>query len=255
LLDSLFLLGGVGLPCFTPSTSIAGASRPHVHNAFIHGYLMNVLLIPCVAVRPLLLAQRWLRLRRMTCCLHRRRNSCWNLVVWSILFEIIGPHIMRGDRLRGDIAPISSAGFSPGFGGRAGWPGLFCPHELYPLAPATIAGWNRSSRKQVATLPRRNFSITSGTPKRPESRAKARPLPRRMTAKLPSAKSPWWTASVPDARRGRAPDLERSRTGLAPAFNCSRGRVDLEAESAVARSRRHAFSSSTVSTVTTGAGS
>jgi hypothetical protein len=66
--------------------------KPHVHNLFLHGYFNDLLLIPC-ALPPLLLMQRWLRLRT-----HDQAPG-WieialNLVVWSILFEVIGPKIM-----------------------------------------------------------------------------------------------------------------------------------------------------------------
>ena len=66
--------------------------EPRVHSAFLHGHFNDLLLIPC-ALPPLLLQQRWLRLR-----LHDQpptaREITLYLVVWSILFEFIGPHIM-----------------------------------------------------------------------------------------------------------------------------------------------------------------
>jgi hypothetical protein len=53
-----------------------------------------MLLIPC-ALPVLLLMQRWLRLRDMD------EPPTWGeialyAVFWSILFEMIGPHLMRG---------------------------------------------------------------------------------------------------------------------------------------------------------------
>jgi hypothetical protein len=66
--------------------------KPRVHSLFLHGYFDDLLLIPC-ALPPLLLLQRWLRLR-----LHDQPPSAGEialyLVVWSILFEVIGPHLM-----------------------------------------------------------------------------------------------------------------------------------------------------------------
>jgi hypothetical protein len=66
--------------------------KPRVHSRFLHDHFNDLLLIPC-ALPPLLLLQRWLKLRR-----HDEPPTpveiALNLVVWSILFEVIGPHIM-----------------------------------------------------------------------------------------------------------------------------------------------------------------
>ena len=68
--------------------------KPRVHSAFLHDHFNDLLLIPC-ALPPLLLMQRWLRLRE-----HDRMPTAGEiilyLVVWSILFEWIGPQIMPG---------------------------------------------------------------------------------------------------------------------------------------------------------------
>jgi hypothetical protein len=65
--------------------------KPRVHSAFLHDHFDDLLLIPC-ALPPLLLLQRWLGLR-----LHDRPPTpseiALNLAVWSILFEVIGPHL------------------------------------------------------------------------------------------------------------------------------------------------------------------
>src|SRR5207237_10217470 len=73
--------------------------KPHVHSPFLRYHFNDLLLIPC-ALPPLLLAQRWLRLRK-----HDDATTVaeigLNLIVWSILFEVLGPHIFRwasGDR-------------------------------------------------------------------------------------------------------------------------------------------------------------
>jgi hypothetical protein len=67
--------------------------KPHVDNWFIQGYFNDVLLIPC-ALPPLLLAQRWLRLR-LDDEPPRPGEIFFQWAVWSVLFEWIGPHIMH----------------------------------------------------------------------------------------------------------------------------------------------------------------
>jgi hypothetical protein len=68
--------------------------KPHLANWFLHSYFNDVLLIPC-ALPPALLVQRWLKLRT-----HDDPPQAGEVIfqwaVWSILFEWIGPHIMRG---------------------------------------------------------------------------------------------------------------------------------------------------------------
>ena len=64
-----------------------------VHSRFMHGYFNDVLLMPC-ALPPLLLAQRRLQLRT-----HDEMPTpgelATYLLVWSILFEVVGPHLFR----------------------------------------------------------------------------------------------------------------------------------------------------------------
>jgi hypothetical protein len=72
--------------------------KPHVHNAFMRFHFNDLLMMPC-ALPPLLWMQRRLRLRTMD------DPPTWGeialyVVFWSILFEVIGPHIMR--RATGD---------------------------------------------------------------------------------------------------------------------------------------------------------
>jgi hypothetical protein len=77
--------------------------KPRLHSAFLHGHFNDLLLIPC-ALPPLLLLQRWLKLRRHDQAPTPGEITLY-LVVWSILFEVIGPHIMTrtvGDP--GDVA-------------------------------------------------------------------------------------------------------------------------------------------------------
>lgn len=86
LRDPLFLFG-----CLTYALN-RWAIKPHVHNAFLHGYFNDLFLIPC-ALPPLLWMQRRLNLRS-----HDEPPTVgeivFQFVIWSILFEWIGPRIM-----------------------------------------------------------------------------------------------------------------------------------------------------------------
>ena len=66
--------------------------KPHCHIAFFHNWFNDTLLIPC-ALPPILLVQRWLGLRT-----HDRPPTFGEIIAhmigWSILFEVIGPHIL-----------------------------------------------------------------------------------------------------------------------------------------------------------------
>lgn len=90
--DKLFLLG-----CSLYTLNRWGI-KPHVHNSFLHGYFNDVLLIPCAL--PLLL---WFQ-RRLGLRSHDQAPTAGEIAlylgVWSILFEVIGPHLMR--RATGD---------------------------------------------------------------------------------------------------------------------------------------------------------
>jgi hypothetical protein len=88
--------------------------KPWVHSSFLQDHFNDLLLIPC-AMPPMLLMQRWLRLR-----LHNQPPTAGEivlyLVVWSILFEVIGPHIMPwavGDVW--DVAAYVAGGVLAGF--------------------------------------------------------------------------------------------------------------------------------------------
>jgi hypothetical protein len=72
--------------------------KPRVHSAFMRFHFNDMLLIPC-ALPVLLMMQRWLRLRTID------DPPMWGEIAlytffWSILFEVIGPHLMR--RATGD---------------------------------------------------------------------------------------------------------------------------------------------------------
>jgi hypothetical protein len=67
--------------------------KPHWHNGFLHSYGNDLLLIPC-ALPLVLLAERGLKLRAHD---HPPQPGeiVFHLLVWSILFEWVGPHLMR----------------------------------------------------------------------------------------------------------------------------------------------------------------
>lgn len=67
--------------------------KPHVTSVFLHGYFNDMLLIPC-ALPILLWAQRKLGLRK-TDATPDLAEILFHLVIWSVLFEAIGPHIMH----------------------------------------------------------------------------------------------------------------------------------------------------------------
>ena len=66
--------------------------KPHIPSPFLHNHFNDVLLIPC-ALPPLLWMQRRLRLRHQD-QLPTPGEIALYLAVWSVLFEVIGPHII-----------------------------------------------------------------------------------------------------------------------------------------------------------------
>jgi len=73
--------------------------KPHMHSPFLHGQFNDLLLIPC-ALPLVLWLQRRLGLRKHDAS-PTPGEIAFHLVIWSVLFEVIGPHIMRvtGDPL------------------------------------------------------------------------------------------------------------------------------------------------------------
>jgi ubiquinone/menaquinone biosynthesis C-methylase UbiE len=67
--------------------------KPHVHLAFFHNWFDDIWLIPC-ALPPLLLVHDWLGLRKRGAP-PSTLEILAHLIGWTVLFEIIGPHIMR----------------------------------------------------------------------------------------------------------------------------------------------------------------
>jgi hypothetical protein len=89
------------------------AVKPHTHQWFLNGYFNDLLLIPC-ALPCVLWLHRQMQIRG------NDQPPSWreigfHLAIWSVLFEIIGPHIMRhttGDPL--DIAAYVAGGLAAG---------------------------------------------------------------------------------------------------------------------------------------------
>jgi hypothetical protein len=68
--------------------------KPHLSAPFLHNWFNDALLIPC-ALPPLLLIHRWLGLRKHDTAPSALEVAA-HVIGWSALFELIGPHIMRG---------------------------------------------------------------------------------------------------------------------------------------------------------------
>ena len=86
--------------------------KPRVHSAFLRGQFDDMLLIPC-ALPLVLWLQRKLRLRNHDLP-PTPAEIFFHLLVWSVLFEVIGPHIMRvtGDPL--DVLAYVVGGIAAG---------------------------------------------------------------------------------------------------------------------------------------------
>ena len=87
-------------------------AKPHVHSPFLRGHFNDLLLIPC-ALPPVLWLQSHLGLRKHDAP-PTPGEIVFHLIVWSVLFEVIGPHIMRvtGDPL--DVMAYAAGGVVAG---------------------------------------------------------------------------------------------------------------------------------------------
>jgi hypothetical protein len=76
--------------------------KPHFHSAFLHSHFNDLLLIPC-ALPPVLLLQRWCKLRS-----HdeppRPGEILFQLLIWSALFEWLGPQLLP--HVTGDLGDV-----------------------------------------------------------------------------------------------------------------------------------------------------
>jgi len=86
LLDPLFLI------CCALYAANRWVVKPHMHAVFFHYWFNDVLLIPC-ALPPLLLAHARLGLRAPNAP-PTALEIAGHLAGWSVLFEVIGPHLM-----------------------------------------------------------------------------------------------------------------------------------------------------------------
>ena len=74
--------------------------KPHLHGALVHSWFNDALLIPC-ALPVLLRFHAWLGWREQDAV-----PNAWEILAhlagWSVLFEVVGPHLMHhatGDAL------------------------------------------------------------------------------------------------------------------------------------------------------------
>jgi hypothetical protein len=75
--------------------------KPLTTSVFLHGYFNDMLLIPC-ALPMILWAQRKFGLRQND-AVPDAKEILFHLVIWSVLFEWMGPHIMH---VTGDVWDI-----------------------------------------------------------------------------------------------------------------------------------------------------
>ena len=109
-----YLADGLFLICCSLYALNRWLLKPHLHSAFLHDHFDDLLLMPC-ALPPLLLLQRWLRLRTDDGAPAFGEITLY-FFVWSILFELIGPHLLR--RATGDpwdVAAYAVGGILAGF--------------------------------------------------------------------------------------------------------------------------------------------
>lgn len=89
-----YVLDPVCLACCALYALNRWAIKPHTHVAFFRFWFNDLLLIPC-ALPPVLQVQRWLRWRTSD-HMPTPLEVAGHLLLWSMLFEWIGPHLMRG---------------------------------------------------------------------------------------------------------------------------------------------------------------
>lgn len=89
--------------------------KPHFASPFLHNYFNDLWLIPC-ALPWVLWIQRKLTLRRDDTP-PAASEILFHLIIWSLLFELFGPHIMR--HTVGD--PWDIAAYCAGAVGAARW--------------------------------------------------------------------------------------------------------------------------------------
>jgi len=120
LRDPLFLLG-----CCAYALN-RWLLKPHLHSPFLHSYFNDLWLIPC-ALPPVLLLQRWLKVRS-----HdeppQPNEILFQFVVWAFFFEGILPHFrMRSTGDWGDVLAYAIGGLLAGLWWRRS---QLCRHPL-----------------------------------------------------------------------------------------------------------------------------
>ncbi len=93
--------------------------KPHLRVEFLHSHFNDLWLIPCAL--PLVL---WLHRQlgwRADDAPPRWGEIALHFVVWSLLFEVIGPHLMRvtGDPL--DVLAYAAGGLGAGLWWESSW--------------------------------------------------------------------------------------------------------------------------------------
>jgi len=143
-----------------------------------------------------------------------RRNSSEPVVGPSVRDQSARNHARGDGDYVGHVAD-SSADSRVDLVDRQEWDRPFLSRSLTPW-PALIVDGTAPAGKQVATLPRRHFSITQGRPKRPDRRPKATAAS--LVECRPKAsvlrKSPGGNASARLLAEALRPELERSGLDL-----------------------------------------
>jgi hypothetical protein len=86
--------------------------KPKLGSEFLHGQFNDLLLIPC-ALPPVLWLQRKMGLRAHDAP-PTPGEILAHLIVWSVLFEFVGPHIMR---VTGDMLDVLAYAVGAAFAG------------------------------------------------------------------------------------------------------------------------------------------
>ena len=90
------------LECCTLYAVNRWAVKPHFHGVFIHSWFNDALLIPC-ALPLLLRVHAWLGWREQDAM-----PGAWEIIAhlagWSVMFEVIGPRLMR--HATGDVLDV-----------------------------------------------------------------------------------------------------------------------------------------------------
>ena len=126
--------------------------KPHCHIEFFHSWFNDVLLIPC-ALPPVLLAHRWLGIRPAG-AMPTVGEIAAHWAGWSVLFEVIGPHIMRTTGDPWDVAAYAGGAVVAAFWWH--WQGETVGKFRFPWR-RIIAGWNGCWQEENSSAAARLF--------------------------------------------------------------------------------------------------